>query len=121
MAKILVVDDERILVEAYQLILQKEGHKTKPAYDGQEALEVAKSFKPDLILLDLLMPKMGGIDFMKAYKPKDQHPEVKIIVFSNLDMSNEAEDAYELGAYKYILKAWATPKTLAQLVEEALS
>ena len=67
MAKILVVDDEPMLTEAYCTILEHAGHQTKPAYDGEQALTVAKQFKPDVILLDLLMPKKDGIGFLKDF------------------------------------------------------
>lgn len=120
MAKILVVDDEKILVEAYQTILERDGHTTKPAHDGEEALKIAKSFKPDLILLDLLMPRLDGIGFLREFDVPANRPDLKVIVFSNLDMQNEIEQAYELGATRYILKAWATPKALLQVVNDTL-
>jgi two-component system response regulator VicR len=120
MAKILIVEDERTLNEAYQMILSKQGHTIYTAYDGEEALETTKSVEPDIILLDLRMPKLGGIDFLKAYKPAAEHPKVKIVIFSNLDMQKEIDEAYDLGAHKYILKAWASPKELVKLVDELL-
>jgi two-component system response regulator VicR len=120
MAKILIVEDERTLNEAYQMILSKQGHTIYTAYDGEEALETTKGVEPDIILLDLRMPKVGGIDFLKAYKPATEHPKVKIVIFSNLDMQKEIDEAYELGAHKYILKAWASPKELVKLVDELL-
>jgi two-component system response regulator VicR len=120
MAKILIVEDERTLNEAYQMILSKQGHTIYTAYDGEEALETTKGVEPDIILLDLRMPKVGGIDFLKAYKPMTEHPKVKIVIFSNLDMQKEIDEAYELGAHKYILKAWASPKELVKLVDELL-
>mgnify|MGYP000111891389 CR=1 FL=1 len=120
MAKILVVDDEPMLTEAYCTILEHAGHQTKPAYDGEQALEIAKQFKPDVILLDLLMPKKDGIGFLKEFQLAKKHPKVKVIVFSNLDMQREIEQAYSLGAVRYILKAWATPKALTQIVADTL-
>lgn len=118
--KILIVEDERLLNEAYQDILQRSGYTIEAAYDGQEALEKTKTFVPDLILLDLRMPKVGGIEFLKQYDPNQNNPGVKIIVFSNLDTQKEIDEAYSLGAQRYMLKAWASPKELVKLVEEAL-
>lgn len=117
----MIVEDERPLNEAYQLILSKEGYKVVPAYDGEEALRLTKDIEPDLILLDLRMPHMGGIEFLEKYQPAEKHPEVKIIIFSNLDTEREINKAYGLGAHKYMLKAWASPKELARLVKETLT
>jgi two-component system, OmpR family, response regulator VicR len=119
-AKILIVEDERTLNEAYQMVLSKQGYEIHAAFDGEEALKLTENVEPDLILLDLRMPKVGGIDFLKIYKPSENHPNVKIIIFSNLDNQKEIEEAYKLGAQKYILKAWASPKELVQLVEGVL-
>jgi two-component system, OmpR family, response regulator VicR len=118
--KILIVEDELTLNEAYQMILSQEGYDVHVAYDGSEALELCKQLEPDLILLDLRMPKMGGIEFLREYNLAEEHPSVKVIVFSNLDTQKEVEEAYKLGAQKYMLKAWASPKELAQLVKNTL-
>ncbi len=118
--KILVVEDERTLNEAYQMILEQDGYDVHVVFDGKEALEKCKTFEPDVILLDLRMPKMGGIEFLKHYNLKEEHPKVKVIVFSNLDTQGEVDEAYKLGAHKYMLKAWASPKELSQLVANTL-
>lgn len=118
--KILIVEDERTLNEAYQMLLEQEGYDVHFAFDGDEALQVCETLEPDLILLDLRMPKMGGIGFLEAYDLENEHPDVRVIVFSNLDTQGEVEKAYELGAHKYMLKAWASPKELSQLVANTL-
>ena len=65
MADILVVEDDKDLNAAYRIILGKEGHAVETAFNGEEALQKLKSFEPQLILLDLLMPVMGGLEFLK--------------------------------------------------------
>jgi two-component system, OmpR family, response regulator VicR len=117
---ILIVEDERPLNDAYQTILKKSGYTVYAAYDGEEALKVAAEHEPTLILLDLRMPRMDGIGFLEAYKLPEKHPKVKVIVFSNYDMQKEIDEAYRLGAERYILKAWASPKELLQVVENTL-
>lgn len=119
--KILIVEDEHALNEAYQTILQKEGYAVMAAYDGEEALQVVEEFEPDLILLDLRMPRMNGIDFLQRYEHSGHHKMAKVVVFSNLDTQKEIDDAYALGVQKYMLKAWASPKELARLVREMLT
>jgi len=120
MSTILIVEDERNLNEAYQMILQHQGHKILAAYDGKEALKITEDVEPDLILLDLRMPHMGGVEFLKEYNLKKSHPKVKVVIFSNLDTQHEIDEAYRLGAEKYMLKAWASPKELVQLVASLL-
>lgn len=115
---ILIVEDETSLNEAYQIILANAGYDILSAFDGKEALKIVSETKPDIILLDLRMPVMDGIAFLKEYKPTDK--KTKVIVFSNYDMQKEIEEAYELGAHKYILKAWASPKELLKLVKDTL-
>jgi len=121
MAKILVVEDERTLNEAYELVLKKEGHNVQVAFNGQEALEVFKEQKPDLILLDLRMPQMDGVEFLKKLKPLKNKLDVKIVIFSNYDDQKEIDSAFANGATRYILKAWSSPKELAKVVDETLS
>lgn len=118
---ILVVEDEKALNEAYCTILRKEGFKILPAFDGDEALSVAENSNVDLILLDLRMPKVNGIEFLKAFDLKSQKNPPIVIVFSNLDMQEEIDEAFELGATKYMLKAWASPKELVKLVKDNLA
>ncbi len=120
MANVLIVEDEKMLADAFQMILEKAGHKVTVAFNGEEGLIAAAKVQPELILLDLLMPVKDGLGFLKDYQLKKKHPEVKVIIFSNLDMQKEAEEAFTLGASKYVLKAWATPKTLNTIVEEEL-
>jgi DNA-binding response OmpR family regulator len=119
--KILIVEDEIALSEAYEMILRKAGYEVAVAADGGEAMKKAAQFKPQLILLDLRMPRVSGIEFLQQYKrPKDE-AYVKIIVFSNLDSQQEIEEAYSLGADRYILKAWASPSELLKLVADSLN
>lgn len=119
--KVLIVEDEESLSEAYQIILKKEGYQVASASDGYQALEQADSFQPDLILLDLRMPRMGGLEFLQQYKHSGAHASTKVIIFSNLDTESDIEQAQALGAERYILKAWASPKELAKLVHDALA
>lgn len=118
---ILIVEDEQALNEAYQTILRKAGYTVQVAFDGQEALEVADMEEPVIILLDLRMPRMDGIEFLRNYNLRQEHPGVKVIVFSNYDMQKEIDEAYSLGADRYFMKALASPKELLQVVENTLA
>jgi two-component system, response regulator, stage 0 sporulation protein F len=119
MAKVLIVEDELPLRMAYDTILKRDGHTVDRAKDGQEALEKAEKMKPDLILLDLLMPNVDGIEFLKKYN-LSKHPKVKVVVFSNLSHSEQIQEAEKLGATRYVVKSSVTPSQLTQLLEEVL-
>lgn len=117
---ILIVEDEPTLASAYRTLLEGAGYEVESAYNGQDALDKTEQFEPDLILLDLRMPVMDGVGFLSQYNLAEKHPDVKVIVFSNYDMQKEIDEAYRLGADRYVLKAWASPREILQLVENTL-
>ncbi len=116
--QVLIIEDEQLLNEAYARVLTAANISLLRAYNGKEALEVLKAEKPDIILLDLRMPVMDGIEFLKQLQPKKQLPNTKVIVFSNYDDQHEIDEAFALGAMHYMLKAWATPNELVKLIHE---
>jgi len=119
-AKILVVEDDRDLNKAYCIILRHEGHDVVAAFDGKEALAKLNDFEPELVLLDLLMPIMGGLEFLQKWeheKPK----EVKVLIFTNMENSPEISEAYNLGASRCIIKSWTAPHNLAKVVSDTLA
>lgn len=118
--KILIVEDEIALSDAYKTLLDQAGYDVRVAENGEVALDVAAEFEPEIILLDLRMPVLDGIGFLKEYDLKSNHPDVKVVVFSNYDMQKEIDEAYSLGAERYLLKAWASPKELIELVKTTL-
>jgi CheY-like chemotaxis protein len=121
MAHVLIVEDEKTLNSAYKTILEKEGHQVATAFNGVEALDAVAKKTPDIILLDLLMPKMDGIEFLRTIKLKEKYPHTAVVILSNLDMDSEIQQAFELGAYKYILKAITSPQQLAVLVNHLIT
>lgn len=117
---ILIVEDDPELAEVYYTLLSQANYDVAVAHNGQEALQFTEQKQPQLILLDLRMPVMDGVEFLENYKLKQKHPDVRVVVFSNYDMQDEIDDAYRLGAERYVLKAWASPKELLQIVEDSL-
>ena len=121
MANILIVEDDTDLNAAYKIILESEKNYTvKSAYNGQEALETLKNFEPDLILLNLLMPIMGGLEFLQNYELQKKHPNVKVLIFTNMENSPEVTEAYKLGAHRCIIKSWTAPQNLSRVITDAL-
>jgi two-component system, OmpR family, response regulator VicR len=121
MARILVVEDDHDLNNAYCIILRHEGHDVVEAFDGQEALEKLENFEPDLVLLDLLMPVMGGLEFLQQWEGPKQRHDVKVLIFTNMENSPEVAEAYKLGASRCIIKSWTAPHNLARVVADTLA
>ncbi len=115
---VMIIEDELLLNEAYAQVLASVGISLLRAYDGQEALDLLQDANPDIILLDLRMPVMDGISFLKKLSPKTTMPDTKIIIFSNYDDQKAIDEAFSLGAMHYMLKAWATPDELIKLIRE---
>lgn len=118
---ILIVEDEPELAEIYHTLLEQADYDVRVAHNGKEALEVANAHPPQMILLDLRMPVMDGVAFLQEFDLKNKHPDIKVVVFSNYDMQDEIDDAYRLGADRYVLKAWASPRELLQIVKDSLA
>lgn len=118
--KILIVEDDLRLKLTYDTIFSQEGFTVLRAQDGEEGLTIAEAEEPDIILLDMMMPKMDGLEFLRRFDVKHKHPKTKIIVFSNMMQPETTSQAYELGASRYEIKAVFSPKQLADLVKETL-
>jgi len=121
MAKILIVEDDKDLINAYSMILKNAKHEIKESYDGKDALKTLEGFQPDLILLDLLMPVMGGLEFLQNFKKMDNFSKTKVLIFTNMENSPEVNEAYNLGANRCIIKAWTAPQNLTKVVDEVLA
>lgn len=120
-AKILIVEDDVDLNGAYNMILSSAGYKVTSAHNGEEALsQIEKNGDPHIMFLDLRMPVMDGIEFLTKYDAPT-HKDTTVIVFSNYDAQKEVDQAYELGAHRYVLKARAAPKELIRIVEDTLA
>lgn len=120
MALVLLVEDDETLQSAYALALNKNGFEVQMASDGAKALELAAAHEPDVILLDLLMPHLDGVQFLEAFKPKELHPNVKVVVFTNLESDSTVQKASDLGAESYITKSAYTPKQMVELVNKLI-
>jgi DNA-binding response OmpR family regulator len=113
--KILIVDDERINLEFFELMLEKLGFVVEEAVDGVEALDKVKKFHPDLILLDNIMPKMSGWEVTKTLKADPKYREIPIIMFSALDDVKDKVAGFELGVDDYITKPFNFSEVLARI------
>ena len=107
--KILLVEDEKVLIETVTLRLEANGYEVIPAYDGFEGLEKAKKEKPDLIILDLMLPKMDGYKVCGLLKADTRYNKIPIIMFTARAQESDKKMGKEVGADAYITKpfAWA--------------
>ncbi len=103
--RILFVEDDDALAGVYLVRLQSEGFDVKRVSNGEEALAAAVSFKPDLILLDIMMPKVSGFDVLDILRNTPEAGNVKIVVLTALSQENDKKRAEELGADDYIVKS----------------
>ncbi len=105
MKRILFVEDEPALQKTLGLALEQEGYEIKSALDGELGLALAKELKPDLILLDLILPKRDGFEVLDALKNEESTKEIPVIVLTNLESTQEIERALAAGATTYLVKA----------------
>ncbi len=103
--KVLIVEDDNFLLKVYLERLRDEGYDVSVATNGEEALTMAQQEQPGLILLDMILPRMSGFDFLKKIKKLDDLKDVPIIVLSNLGQDADVEQAMKLGAEDYHVKA----------------
>ena len=103
--KILVIEDEATLQKALNEVLSEEGYEVISSLDGLKGLELAKKETPDLILLDIILPKMDGFEVLKRIKEDDKISEIPVIILTNLSDINDIQKALDLGATTYLVKA----------------
>jgi CheY-like chemotaxis protein len=115
MRKILIVEDETDLRDTYEIILKTEPYEVSSAKNGKLALEMCEHKTFELILLDLMMPIMDGVEFLEHFKPAE-HLNTKVIIISNLSMGVMLDKALKLGAQRSVVKADLSPKQLLSLV-----
>lgn len=121
MKKIVVVDDQPVLASIYRAKFLAEGFHVDVAADGEQALEVINRTKPDLVLLDLMLPKIKGIDVLRRLRANPIFKTLPIVVFSNSGQSGAVEEAWAAGASMVLSKSRTSPKQMVESVLNALA
>ena len=119
--KILVVDDDPFILDMYVIKFKEQGFQGETATDGKMALEKIEITKPDIVLLDVVMPTMDGFDVIKKIKEKGTPRMYKILFLTNFGQKEDVERGMELGADGYIIKAHFTPSEVVVKVKELLN
>jgi DNA-binding response OmpR family regulator len=113
---VLLAEDDRFLRKAAETMLKRSGFTVTAAADGEEALRMAREVRPDLMLLDLVMPKMPGFDVLAALKAAPETAAIPVIVLSNLGQDSDVQLARERGATDYIIKSNIALESLVERV-----
>jgi DNA-binding response OmpR family regulator len=119
--KILIVEDEKILAEMYEESFRQHGFDVSVASSAEQGITVAKREKPDIVLLDILLPVGNGIAFLRAKSNDPAIALIPVVVFSNYDDPETKREASELGALDYLLKTSFTPQQIIERVEQFLT
>ncbi|PIR73151.1 MAG: response regulator [Candidatus Nealsonbacteria bacterium CG10_big_fil_rev_8_21_14_0_10_36_23] len=120
MKKILIIEDEEIMIDLLQKKLTVEGYEISVARDGKEGLEKMKEVKPDLILLDIIMPKMGGFEVMEEMQKDRELKKIPVIVVSNSGQPVEIDKAQALGAKDWLIKTEFDPQEVIDKVKKQI-
>lgn len=122
MAKtLLIVEDDPLMSRMYQKIFTFEKYAVVTAANGEEGLEKARSLKPTLMLLDIMMPKMNGLQVLEKLKSDPETKGIPIVMLTNLAGEKDAENAMMKGAVKYIVKSEFEPKQVVNMVKEIIA
>lgn len=121
MAKILIVEDDIQLSDLYLNTFNFSGFETHVAKDGLDGLSKVSDVNPDMILLDIMMPKMNGIDLLKKLKEQDATRNIPVVILSNFSDESIAKEAMAHGALAYIIKSDYEPSHIVKLVKDILN
>ena len=121
MHTILIVEDDPLMAGMYQDIFKEESYEVTVAPDGEEGWNAAKKMKPSLILLDIMMPKLNGIQLLEKLKQDPETSRIPVIMLTNLAGDRDKESALQKGAVKYMVKSDYTPKEVTDTVGSVIT
>jgi DNA-binding response OmpR family regulator len=120
MKKILIIEDDQIVANVYRNKLAAEGYQIEVALDGEIGLKTMRTFQPDLMVLDLMLPKMSGVDVIREVRSESEFSKLPIIVFSNTYLTNMVQQAWKAGANKCLSKASCSPREVVDVVRNTI-
>lgn len=121
MKKILIIEDDTFLSEMYANKLSQSNFEVEVALDGQQGLEKIKEAKPDLILLDIVLPKIDGFEILRQVKADPKLKKIPIVLLTNLGQQSDLEKGLSLGADEYIIKAHFSPTAVVTKIKKILN
>lgn len=120
MKKVLIIEDDQIVANVYRNKLAVEGYAAEIAGDGENGLKVLRTYKPQLVILDLMLPGISGVDVIREIRSEQEFSKVPIIIFSNTYLTNLIQEAWRAGANKCLSKSNCTPKDVLEIVRNAI-
>lgn len=120
MKKIILIEDDEFLSDVYRLKLEKENFEVEIVKDGSKALEKIINQKPDMILLDIVLPNLDGWEILKKIKKDDRIKNIPVVVLSNLAQEEQVKKSLNLGATKYLVKSQYIPSEIIKEIKEIL-
>lgn len=119
--KIAIIEDDQAISQMYRMKFENEGYTVETAENGKLGLELAEEMKPNIILLDLMMPEMNGDEMLEKLRATTWGKNTKVVILTNMGEQEIPEKVKELGVSAVILKADMTPRQVAELVKKQLS
>jgi DNA-binding response OmpR family regulator len=121
MTKVAIVEDDQAISQMYRIKFEAEGYEVETAENGKLGLALAESMKPDIILLDLMMPEMNGDEMLAKLRATDWGKNIKVIILTNMGEQELPPDIRNHGISKLIAKAEMTPRQVAEIVKQTLA
>ena len=121
MTKIAIIEDDQVINQMYRMKFETAGFDVATASDGEAGVAIVKKFHPDLILLDLQMPNMNGVEALSLIRALPSHKQTPVIVLTNLGEEEAPDGLRKLGVHSYIVKADFTPRQVVERVKHALN
>lgn len=121
MTKIAIIEDDQVISQMYRMKFEADGFDVQLANNGKYGVELVEAFTPDIILLDLQMPEMNGVEALEIIRQNEWGKNTPVIILTNLGEEEAPKKLRSLGIHSYIVKANLTPRQVAQRVKEALS
>ncbi len=121
MTKIAIIEDDQAIAHMYRIKFEAEGYTVETADNGAIGLELLEKFRPDFILLDLMMPEMNGDEMLVKLRATDYGKDIPVIILTNMGEQEAPEVLKELGVRRFIVKADMTPRQVAEMVKAELT
>lgn len=121
MKKVLIVEDDQLIFSILSRELLGAGFQVANAYDGEQAITVTKEQRPDLVLLDILLPRKNGFEVLQTLKEDPELAKIPVVILSNLGQPEDIQKGRELGAVDYMIKVEFEPKQIVEKVRTLLS
>ncbi len=121
MSKIAIIEDDQAISQMYRIKFETEGYEVETASNGKLGLELAENMKPDIVLLDLMMPEMNGDEMLEKLRAKTWGKDIKVIILTNIGEQEAPESIRAHNVRRFIVKAEMTPRQVAEMVKAELA